>query len=169
VHATRDGGTTWTEVMYGIAEDRWISRVEASRYEKGTVYMSQNGKRHDDFKPYLWKSTDYGKTWQSITANIPSGPINVIREDPKNANVLYVGTDLGVYVSVDGGQKWHVLANQLPTTFVHDLVIHPRDDIMVIATHGRGMYAMDVQAIQKNGDEDEEEKEPQDSAEAVDN
>jgi hypothetical protein len=173
VHATRDGGTTWAEVMYGIAENRWISRLEASRYEKGTVYMSQNGKRHDDFKPYLWKSTDYGKTWQNITANIPSGPINVIREDPKNANVLYVGTDLGVYVSVDGGQKWHVLANQLPTTFVHDLVIHPRDDIMVIATHGRGMYAMDVQSIQKNDvedeDEGEEEKEPQDSAGEVDN
>ncbi len=162
VHVTRDSGTTWSEIMYGIAEHRWISRVEASRFEKGTVYMSQNGKRHDDFAPYLWKSTDYGKTWKNITANIPSGPINVVREDPKNAKVLYVGTDLGVYVSVDGGEDWHVLANQLPTTFVHDLIIHPRDDIIVIATHGRGMYAMDARPIQKHGiEEAEEEQEEQ--------
>ena len=81
----------------------------------------------------------------------PCGPINVIREDPKRPNVLYVGTDLGVYVSVDGGAKWQVLANNLPTTFVHDLIIHPRDDIMVIATHGRGMFALDVQPIQAYG------------------
>ena len=77
-------------------------------------------------------------------ANIPSGPINVIREDPVNKDLLYVGTDLGVYVSTNGGADWNVLANQLPTTFVSDLVIHPRDDIMVISTHGRGMWAMDV-------------------------
>jgi photosystem II stability/assembly factor-like uncharacterized protein len=167
VHVTRDSGTTWSEIMYGIAEDRWISRLEASRYAKGTVYMSQNGKRHDDFTPYLWKSTDYGETWKSIKANIPSGPINVIKEDPKNGNVLYVGTDLGVYVSVDAGREWHVLDNQLPTTFVHDLIVHPRDDMMVIATHGRGMYALDVRPIQKHGSEDEEmeEKEPQESSE----
>jgi photosystem II stability/assembly factor-like uncharacterized protein len=110
--------------------------------------MAQNGKRHDDFTPYLWKSVDFGKSWRSIVANIPSGPINVVREDPKNKDVLYVGTDLGVYVSNDGGKQWHVLANQLPTTFVSDLVIHPRDDIMVISTHGRGMWAMDVRTIQ---------------------
>ena len=82
--------------------------------------MAQNGKRHDDFRPYLWKSSDYGTTWQNLAGDIPCGPINVVREDPKRPNVLYVGTDLGVYVSVDGGAKWQVLANNLPTTFVHD-------------------------------------------------
>ncbi len=121
--------------------------------------MSQNGKRHDDFSPYLWKSTDCGRTWLNIAANIPSGPINVIREDPRNPQVLYVGTDLGVYVSVDGGQSWDVLANNLPTTFVHDLIIHPREDIMVIATHGRGMFALDVRPIQEFGKPAEEKKE----------
>ncbi len=151
VHLTRDGGKSWNEIMYGIAPHRWISRIVASQYDKGTVFMSQNGKRHDDFTPYLWKSTDYGTTWLSIVANIPSGPINVIREDPKNPKVLYVGTDLGVYVSVDGGATWDVLANELPTTFVHDLIVHPRDDIMVIATHGRGMFALDVRPIQEFG------------------
>ncbi len=157
VHVTHDGGQHWEEINYGIARNRWISRIVASKYDEGTVYMSQNGKRHDDFTPYLWKSTDYGKTWASIVGNIPSGPINVVREDPKNSKVLYVGTDLGVYVTVDGGESWNVLANNLPTTFVHDLIIHPREDLMVIATHGRGMFALDVRAIQEHGQEKKEE------------
>jgi len=149
VHITKDGGITWTEIMKGLPYKKWVSRIVASAYEEGTVYMAQNGKRHDDFAAYLWKSIDYGKTWKDISSNIPCGPINVIREDPKNKNVLYVGTDLGVYVSIDGGNTWHVLANNLPATFVHDLIIHPRENIMVIATHGRGMWAMDVSYIQK--------------------
>lgn len=149
VHVTHDQGRTWEEIMEGLPYQKWVSRIAASQYDKGTVYMCQNGKRNDDFAAYLWKSTDYGKTWEDITGNIPCGPINVVREDPKNKDILYVGTDLGVYVTVDGCKTWHVLANNLPTTFVHDLVIHPRDDIMVIATHGRGMYAMDVRLIQQ--------------------
>ncbi len=153
VHVTKNGGVTWTEIMDGLPYKKWVSRIVASAYDEGTVYMSQNGKRHDDFTAYLWKSTDYGKTWEDITGNIPCGPINVIREDPKNKNVLYVGTDLGVYVSIDGGKSWQVLANSLPTTFVHDLRIHPRDDIMVIGTHGRGVWAVDVSYIQKCDEE----------------
>ncbi|NIM90604.1 MAG: hypothetical protein GTO17_06610 [Candidatus Aminicenantes bacterium] len=149
VHVTKNGGVAWSEIMDGLPYKKWVSRIEASAYDEGTVYMSQNGKRHDDFAAYLWKSTDYGKTWEDMTGNIPCGPINVIREDPKNKNVLYVGTDLGVYVSIDGGKSWQVLANNLPTTFVHDLRIHPRDDIMVIGTHGRGVWALDVSYIQK--------------------
>ena len=148
VYMSPDSGGQWVKKDKGIAADRWISQIVASQHRDGTVFMSQNGKRNDDMKPYLWKSDDSGNTWKSIVANIPSGPINVIREDPKNKDVLYVGTDLGVYVSTDGGAEWHVLANQLPTTFVSDLVIHPRDDIMVISTHGRGMWAMDVRSIQ---------------------
>lgn len=149
VHVTRDGGGTWKEITKGLAKNRWISRIAASAFDEGKVYLSQNGKRDDDFAAYLWKSTNYGKNWVDITGNIPCGPINVVREDPKNKDILYVGTDLGVYVSIDGGASWHVLANNFPTTFVHDLVIHPRDDIMVAATHGRGMWAMDVAHIQK--------------------
>jgi len=149
VHVTMNGGVTWSEIMDGLPYKKWVSRIVASAYDEGTVYMSQNGKRHDDFAAYLWKSTDYGKTWEDITGNIPCGPISVIREDPKNKNVLYVGTDLGVYVSINGGKSWQVLANNLPTTFVHDLRIHLRDDIMVIGTHGRGVWAMDVSYIQK--------------------
>lgn len=149
IHVTRDSGATWTEITAGAAPKRWISRIVASAYDIGTVYMTQNGKRDDDFTPYIWKSTDYGKTWKSIVSNIPLGPVNVIREDPKNKNILYVGTDLAVYVSIDGGNNWQVLNKNFPTTYVHDLVIHPRDSMLIAATHGRGVWAMDVKNLQE--------------------
>lgn len=152
VHVTVDDGRNWHRVDRGLVPDRWISRVEASRWDAATVYVAQNGKRHDDFAPYLWKSTDYGSTWTSLAGDLPLGPINVVREDPKNRELLYVGTDLGVYVSTDRGETWDVLGGGLPTTFVHDLVVHPRDDVLVIATHGRGMYALDVRSLQAASD-----------------
>lgn len=148
VHITKDGGTTWQEIGKGLPYRKWVSRLAASAFDLGTVYMSQNGKRDDDFAAYLWKSTDFGETWQDISANIPGGPVNVIREDPKNKNVLYVGTDFGVYVSINGGKSWQSLPTGLPTTYVQDLVIHPRENILIAATHGRGMWAMDVSCIQ---------------------
>jgi photosystem II stability/assembly factor-like uncharacterized protein len=149
VHVTKDYGKTWTEIMAGLPYQKWVSRIVASAYNMATVYMTQNGKRDDDFTPYVWKSTDYGKTWTSIASNIPLGPVNVIREDPVNKDILYLGTDLAVYVTTDGGKNWNVLAANLPTTYVHDLIIHPRDNIIVIATHGRGMWALDANPINK--------------------
>ena len=148
VHVTKDGGVSWKEIMKDLPYQKWVSELVASAYDEATVYMAQNGKRDDDFTPYLWKSTNYGKTWKDITGNIPLGPVNVIREDPKNPDVLYVGTDVGAYISVDGGKKWHALTNGLPSTFVQDLVIHPRDDILLAATHGRGVWAMNIRPIQ---------------------
>jgi photosystem II stability/assembly factor-like uncharacterized protein len=144
---TRDDGGEWTEIVEGLAADRWMSRVEASRFDEATVYLSQNGKRDDDFTPYVWKSEDYGATWKDISANIPLGTVNVVREDPVNKDILYAGTDVGVYVTTNGGKSWEVLGSNLPSCFVHDLIIHPRDNIIVIATHGRGMYAMDADHI----------------------
>ncbi|MCK5145620.1 hypothetical protein KAR48_02630 [bacterium] len=145
---TRNGGVKWKEITKGLAKHRWISCMEASRTEEGTVYLTQNGKRNDDFAPYIWKSTNFGKTWTSIVNNITLGPVNVLRQDPKNADILYVGTDLGVYVSLNGGKHWEALNGALPTTFVHDLVVHPREDILVAATHGRGMWALDARPVQ---------------------
>ncbi len=145
-HVTKDDGKTWTEITDGLVKNRWISRVIASRYDMSTVYLTQNGKRNDDFAAYVWKSTDYGKTWQNFSSNIPLGPVNVIREDPIDRNILYVGTDIGVYVSKNAGQTWEVLGD-LPSTYVHDLIIHPRDNIIVIATHGRGMWAIDANKV----------------------
>ena len=149
IHVTRDSGANWTELTSRLPFKKWISRIEASAYDKGTVYLAQNGKRDDDFTPYLYKSTDYGMSWESIADGIPSGPVNVVREDPNNENILYVGTDIGAYVSLDGGDSWDVLAAGLPSTFVSDLKIHPREDILVASTHGRGMYALDVRNLQK--------------------
>jgi len=145
---TDNSGDDWTEINQGVPE-KWVAELVASRYEEGTVYMVQNGKRDDDFLPYLWKSTDYGAHWTSIVNNLPSGPVNVIKEDPRNPDVLYVGTDLGVYVSLDEGEEWHSLpGGGLPTSFYQDLVIHPREDILVAASHGRGLWALDVRPIQ---------------------
>jgi len=143
VHVTKDGGEKWTEITSGLPFNKHVSRIVASQYEKNTVFLTLNGRRDDDFADYIYKSTDSGKTWVDISGNIPGGPVNVIREDPKKANVLYVGTDLGVYVTVDGGNQWYVLANGIPNCLVWDLKIHPRDNILVIATNGRGMYALD--------------------------
>ncbi len=146
LHRTKDGGKTWTEILGGLPADKWISRVEASKFDLGTVYMTQNGKRDDDFQVYVWKSDDFGATWKDISGNIPLGPVNVIREDPIDPDILYVGTDIGVYVSRDGGNTYSVLGN-LPSTYVHDLIIHPRDNMIVIATHGRGLWVMDADPV----------------------
>jgi len=155
VWVTKDGGKKWEEIMSGLPYQKWVSRIIASQYDMATVYMTQNGKRDDDFAPYVWKSTDYGKTWTDISKGIPLGPVNVIREDPVNRNILYVGTDQGVYVTTDSAKTWNVLGANLPSTYVHDLIIHPRDNIIVCATHGRGMWALDANPI------NEKDKRPQ--------
>jgi photosystem II stability/assembly factor-like uncharacterized protein len=147
VHVTRDGGKTWSEIMSGLPYQKWVSRLAASAFDLGTVYMTQNGKRDDDFTPYVWKSTDFGKTWTSIAGNIPLGPVNVIREDPIDRNILYLGTDGGVFVTKDGGKTWSALGGNLPMVYVHDLIIHPRDNVIVIATHGHGMWALDAEPV----------------------
>ena len=158
VWMTKNSGTDWIEINKGLPYGKWVSQMEASRFAEGRVYMTQNGKRDDDFAAYVWKSDDYGQTWIDISANIPCGPVNVIREDPKNENILYVGTDIGVYVSLNDGESWETLTGDLPTTYVHDLVIHPRDDIAVIGTHGHGVWVLDVQLIRKIADLDSETK-----------
>ncbi len=146
VHMTMDDGKTWTELTKNVplTTRKWVSRLVASRYDDATVYLAQRGREDDDFAPYLWKSTDYGKSWKSVVGNIPAGSVNVIREDPTVANLLYAGNDFGVYVSTNGGQKWNLLGGNLPTGEVSDLQIQPRDNVIVVATYGRGMWVMDA-------------------------
>jgi hypothetical protein len=148
VYVTRDEGAHWTEVDAGLPK-KWVSRVIASQHAAGTAYVSLTGYREDDTRAYLYRSIDFGAHWTPIAANLPAESINVIREDPRNADVLYVGTDAGVYVSLDRGATWLSLSATLPTTPVHDLVIHPRDDEIVIGTHGRGVFVLDARPIQQ--------------------
>ena len=146
---TRDGGVNWTEITAGLPYNKHVWSMSASKYDAATVYITLIGRHDDDFNPYVFKSTDYGKTWVSINGNIPGGPVNVVREDPKKKDVLFAGSDLGVYATVDGGKTWHAVGSGLPNLFVWDLIIHPRDNTLVIATNGRGMWAVDdVSAIQ---------------------
>ena len=146
VQLTRDGGDNWTELGAGLPS-KWVSRVVASAHQKHSVYVSLTGYRDDDFSTYLYVSRDSGETWQSLAGNLPPESVNVVAEDPAKEEVLYAGTDLGVYVSLDRGMTWHSLCNHLPTTPVHDLLVHPRDKDLVIGTHGRSAFVLDVREI----------------------
>ena len=143
VHVTLDSGAKWTEITAGLPYNKHVWCITASKYDPATVYISLIGRHDDDFNPYLFKSADYGKTWTSIAANLPGGPTNVIREDTKKNGVLYCGTDLGAYVTTDGAKTWNILGGGLPNVAVWDLQIHPRDNVIVIATNGRGMWVID--------------------------
>jgi photosystem II stability/assembly factor-like uncharacterized protein len=147
-----DAGKNWHNLsasVPGLPQDRWITRVECSRFAEGTIYLAIDRHRNDDFSPYLFRSVDHGKTWTSLAAGLPyHGPVHVIREDPINVELLYAGTEYGLFVSLDRGKSWQK-QTRLPTVPVHDLVVHPRDGDLVIATHGRGIYIMDVQPLQR--------------------
>jgi photosystem II stability/assembly factor-like uncharacterized protein len=149
VHVTRDGGGTWNDVSGGLPADRWVSRVEASHWDESTAYVSLNGYRDDDITAYVYRTSDLGKTWTDISAGLPDEPVNVVREDPVNGEVLYVGTDRGVYVSLDGGKAWQALQSGLPNVPVHDLVVHPRERELVAGTHGRSVWVVDVLPVQE--------------------
>ena len=147
LHASMDDGKTWTELTSNLPDKQWIAKVLASQFDEGTVYVAQQGRYDEDFAARLYKSTDYGKTFKSIVGNLPGGPINMIREDPANPNVLYTSNDFGVYVTTNGGARWDVLGGNLPSVNVMDFIIHPRDRMLVIATHGRGVWAIDVSKL----------------------
>jgi len=132
-----------------ILTDRWVSRVFASPHDAGTAFVSKNGFRNDDFAPYLFKTTDYGQTWTSIVGNLPTGAINVVVQDRKNRNLLFVGTDAGVFVSIDAGASWTRFKANLPTVAVHDLTIHPRENDLVLGTYGRGFWVGDISPLQE--------------------
>lgn len=148
VKFTDNHGATWTDISTP-APDRWVTRIIASKHDRNTVYVSQNGYRQDDQTPYLWKSTDNGKTWTSIVANLPLEAINVVREDPDKKDWLYVGTDLGVYVSFDAGASWVPLHGGIPRTPVHDLVVQPRERELVIASHARSVWIYELNDLEK--------------------
>lgn len=148
VHISKDGGYTWTKISGKLPPNLWVSRVWASAHNEGTAYVSLNGYRNDDFTPYIFVSNDYGISWERIGNDLPAEPVNVVKEDPVNANLLYVGTDNGVYISINKGKNFMAMNNGLPRVAVHDLVIHPRDNELVIGTHGRSIYIARVKELQ---------------------
>ena len=149
IQVTQNEGGSWKLVNAGIPEDHTVASIEASRYDEGTVYAAVNGKRCDDFVCYIMKSTDYGETWTNIATGIPGSNANVVKEDHFDKDVLFVGTDRSVYMTDDGGARWHVLGNGLPTAYVHDLALHTTEDMAVIATHGRGAWVIDLSSMRK--------------------
>jgi photosystem II stability/assembly factor-like uncharacterized protein len=154
LQVSRNGGGTWVNVadrLPGVPKGSWISGIEASRFEEGRVYAVVNNYRYDDFSNYLFASADYGQTWTSIIGNLPAKRVlRTLREDTKNPNLLFVGAELGLYVTLDGGHQWVELKNNMPTVAVNDLAIHLRDNDLVLGTHGRGIWILDnIAALQE--------------------
>jgi len=140
VWMSTDVGYSWTKVSDGLPKDLYVSKVSPSSHSEGRIYVSMNGYRHDHFDPYIFVSEDYGKNWKSISAGLPAEPVNVIREDLQNENLLFTGTDNGFYISLNRGKDWMSMNGDLPRVAVHDAVIHPRDNEIVLGTHGRSIF-----------------------------
>jgi len=148
VQLTRDGGQNWENVTANIkgfaAHDNWVTRIEASHFVEGGVYLTVSRHQVADYKPYVFKSEDFGKTWTSLRGDLPDyGFLHTVRESPANRNLLFVGSEFGLFVSADGGKKWIPLRGDFPTVAVRDIQIHPRDHDLIIGTHGRGVWIVD--------------------------
>ncbi|WP_291871587.1 glycosyl hydrolase [Maribacter sp.] len=148
VQNSKDAGASWSNISGSFPKNLWVSRVVASKHKKERVYATLNGYRKDNFTPYVYASDDYGTTWENIANNLPLGAVNVILEDPENENLLFLGTDNGLYVSLDKGSNWQVMQNGMPYVAVHDLVIQPEAKHLLIGTHGRSIYKADIAHLQ---------------------
>ena len=158
VWMTQDDGRNWTELtdrFKGVPAGTYVTRIESSAHADGRAYVTFDNHRRGDFTPYVFATDDGGKTFRSIVANLPTGSadfVHVIKEDPRNENLLVVGTDLGAYVSTDRGKSWQRFMNGLPTVPVHDLEIHPRDRELIAGTHGRSIWIVDIAPLQDLSD-----------------
>jgi len=163
VHISKDGGYTWNNI-YGrtteiksnkktagndLPQNLWVNCITPSAYTEGRVYLALSGYRYDNFKPYLFLSEDFGTTWTSINNNLPTETINSIKEDPKNENILYVGTGQGLYVSIDRGKTYMPFTGGLPRVPVHDIAIQKRENEIVLGTHGRSIYIAKLDDVQR--------------------
>ncbi|MEO1435060.1 MAG: glycosyl hydrolase, partial [Bacteroidota bacterium] len=148
VHLSKDGGYSWERISDQLPQDMWVTRVQASAHEEGRVLVALNGYRYDHFNVYLYISDNFGKTWIKVGNGLPAEPVNVFKEDPVNPDLLYVGTDHGLYISLDRGKTFMQMNGGLAGASVHDLVVHPRDQELVIGTHGRSIYKTDIQYVQ---------------------
>jgi photosystem II stability/assembly factor-like uncharacterized protein len=161
VHVSRDGGNSWTKIgqpakkQSGLPQGLYVSRVVASKWKEGRVYVTLNGYRNDLFTAYIYVSEDYGQSWKQLGMNLPAEPVNVLREDPKMEGILYAGTDGGLYASMDKGNSFHAFTKDLPAAIpVHDLAIQEEANELVVGTHGRSIYICSLSGIQKLVSED---------------
>lgn len=143
-----DGGGDWVSVSSSLPTGKWVSSVFPSPHDVNTVFVTLNGYREDDFKTYIYKSTDAGKTWTSIGGNLPLSVANVVIQDPVHPDLLYCGLDNGTYASFDGGKEWHLLENMLNVP-AYDMLVHPRENELVVGTHGRSVIIADVKPLQQ--------------------
>jgi hypothetical protein len=148
LQVTRDGGKNWKNVfdkVKGVPKGTYVTRVVASRHAEGTAYATFDGHRSNDFGVYVYMTTDYGENWKAIRNGLPddNGTVHVIREHHRNPKLLFVGTEHGLYFSVDQGARWRRLKLNLPTVPVDDIAIHPRDNDLVLGTHGRSIWILD--------------------------
>jgi hypothetical protein len=154
VQVTEDAGASWRDVTAAVARaggpsGTWTSRVFASPYDARVAFVAKTGYRFDDFTPYVFKTTDGGESFSRITTGLPSRPINVVVQDPRNPRLLFAGTDGGLFATIDGGENWSPLRGNLPPVAIHDLVIHSRENDLVVGTYGRGIWIADITALEE--------------------
>jgi photosystem II stability/assembly factor-like uncharacterized protein len=154
IQVTRDGGKTWTNTVKNIRDlpqAAWISTIDASPHAEGTAFVAASHWQTGDYAPYAYMTTDFGQTWTRISGNLPArGWVHVVRQDPRNPNLLYAGTEFGVFASWDQGKRWHNIRNGMSAAPVRDLLVHPRDNDLIVATHGRGLYILDQLHVLQN-------------------
>jgi photosystem II stability/assembly factor-like uncharacterized protein len=146
LHITQDGGKTWKNVVSAVPnlpKNSWVSCVEPSRFDKGTAYVTFDRHMDGDMQPHVYKTTDFGKTWKPLATSDLRGFAHVVREDVVNKNLLFVGTESGLFLSIDGGEQWAQFTGNMPNVAVRDVVIHPREHDVIVATHGRGIVIVD--------------------------
>jgi photosystem II stability/assembly factor-like uncharacterized protein len=150
VQLTQDGGHSWTNLtgrLSGMPQGWWVSRVVLSEHKKDRAYVTVSGYREDDMRPLVWRTEDLGQTWMRLDEGLPQVPVNVLREDPSRADTLYLGTELGVLASLDGGDTWNPLGSGLPTIAVHDIAVQSEAQELVLGTHGRGFWVLDISTL----------------------
>lgn len=149
IYITKDSGENWTKVSSNLPQNLWVSRVRFSNFNKNRVYATLNGYRNDDFTTYVFVSEDLGLTWNSLTEKFNENAANVILEDTENENILYLGTDNGLFISIDKGKIWQDFSSEIPNVAVHDLVIQKREKDLIVATHGRSLYKLNISNLQQ--------------------
>ncbi len=149
IHVTKNGGENWTKVSSNLPQGLWVSRVRFSNFKKERIYITLNGYRNDNFTTYVYVSEDLGANWKLLTENFNQNAANVILEDSENENILYLGTDNGLFISMNKGNTWQDFSNEIPNVAVHDLVIQAREKDLIVGTHGRSIYKVNVTNIQQ--------------------